>query len=60
MGVHLLRAGCVAMTARSPRVVAALISNESAEPLQTDSDPEKRRRNSLKGCVNNNLQVWMT
>ena len=29
-GVHLLRAGCVAMIVRSPRVVAALMSNESA------------------------------
>ena len=60
MGVHLLRAGCVAMIARSPRVVAALMSNESALRMQTDSDPENRRGNCLKGCVDNNLQIWMT
>ena len=48
------------MIARSPRVVAALMSNESAYPLQTNSDPENRRGNCLKGCVDNNLQFWMT
>ena len=25
-----------------------------------DSNPENRRGNGLKGCVDNNLQVWMT
>ena len=45
------------MIMRSPRVVAALMSNESAYPLQTDSGPENRRRNGLEGCVDNNLQV---
>ena len=45
------------MIARSPRVVAALMSNESDGPLQTDSDPENRRGNSLGRCVDNNLQV---
>ena len=44
------------MIARSPRVVAALMSNESAKPLQTDSGPENSRENGLKGCVDNNLQ----
>ena len=48
------------MIARSLRVVSALMGNESAKPLQTDSGPEKRRRNGLNGCADNNLQVWMT
>ena len=37
------------MVARSPRVVAALMSNKSAWPLKTDSDPENRRGNGLEG-----------
>ena len=45
------------MISRSPRVVAALMSNESAYPLQTDSGPENRRGNGLKGFVDNNLHV---
>ena len=48
------------MIARSPRVVAALMSNESGYPLQTDSDLENRRENGLKGCVDINLQIWLT
>ena len=48
------------MIARSPRVVADLMSNKSAYPLQTDSDLENHIGNCLKGCVDNNLQVWMT
>ena len=37
------------MVARSQRVVAALVSNESAYPLKTFSDPENRRGNGLEG-----------
>ena len=35
---HLLSVGGVALVVGSPRVVAALMSNESVEPLKTDSD----------------------
>ena len=39
---------------------AALMSNESAYPLQTDSDLENRRGNGMEGWFDNNLQILLT
>ena len=50
-----MRVGSVALVVRSPRVVAALMSNESDY-----SDSENRRGNGIEGYVDNNLQVCMT
>ena len=36
------------------------MSNEPAYALQTDSDPGKIQGNGMEGCVDNNLQVWLT
>ena len=45
------------MVESSPWVVVALMNNESAKPLQTNSDPENPRGNGLEGGVDKTLQV---
>ena len=55
-GVH-LRVRGVTLVARSPRVVAALMSNETALRLQIDSGTKNRRGYGMEGGVDNNLLV---
>ena len=54
--------GCTSPDSRKrrPSVVAALMSNELAFPLQTDSNPENRRENDLEEVVGNDFQVDLT